>query len=135
MESLSLIFFKKMHIFVMTPVIGNIKVLTLPSEQLLKTNKIPRIVQFSSVQFSHSVVSSFFLTPWTAVSQASLSITNFQSLLRLMSITSVMPSNHLICHPLLFLPSNFPCINVFTMSQLFAPGSQSIRASASVSVQ
>ena len=50
-----------------------------------------------------------FATPWTAARQASLSITNCQSLLKLMPIESVMPSNHLIlCHPLLLLPSVFP---------------------------
>ena len=55
------------------------------------------------------------MTPWTAACQASLSITNSWSLLRLMSIESVMPSNHLIlCHPLLFLPSIFPSIRVFS---------------------
>ena len=53
--------------------------------------------------------------PWTAARQASLSITNSQSLLKLMSIQSVMPSNHLIlCHPLLLLPSIFPSIRVFS---------------------
>ena len=56
-----------------------------------------------------------FVTPWTAACQASLSITNFWSLLKLMSIQSVMPSNHLIlCHPLLLLPSIFPSIRVFS---------------------
>ena len=56
-----------------------------------------------------------FVTPWTAALQASLSITNSWSLLRLMSIESVMPSNHLIlCHPLLLLPSIFPSIRVFS---------------------
>ena len=55
-----------------------------------------------------------FVTPWTAARQASLSITNSRSLLRLMSIKSVMPSNHLIlCRPLLLLPSIFPSIRVF----------------------
>ena len=55
-----------------------------------------------------------FVTPWTAAWQASLSITNSQSLLKLMSIGSVMPSNHLIlCHPILLLPSIFPSIRVF----------------------
>ena len=55
------------------------------------------------------------MTPWTAARQASLSITNSQSLLRLMSIELVMPSNHLIlCHPLLFPPSIFPSIRVFS---------------------
>ena len=61
--------------------------------------------------FSHSVVSS----SWTPVWQASLSFTNSWSLLRLMSLEPVMPSNHLIlCRPLLFLPSIFPSIRVFS---------------------
>ena len=56
-----------------------------------------------------------FVTPWTAAHQASLSIPNPQSLLKLMSIESVMPSNHLsLCHPLLFPPSIFPRIRVFS---------------------
>ena len=56
-----------------------------------------------------------FATPWNAARQASLSITNSQSLLRLMSGESVMLSNHLIlCRPLLFLPSIFPSIRVFS---------------------
>ena len=56
-----------------------------------------------------------FATPWPAACQASLSITNSQSLLKLMSIESVMPSNHLIlCHPLLLLHSIFPSIRVFS---------------------
>ena len=68
---------------------------------------------FSSVQFSCLVVSNS-ASPWTAARQASLPITNFQSLLKLMSIKSVMPSNHLIlCHPLLLLPSIFSSIRVF----------------------
>ena len=55
-----------------------------------------------------------FVTPWTAAHQDSLSITNSQKLLKLMSIESVMPSNHLVlCHSLL-LPSIFPSINVFS---------------------
>ena len=55
------------------------------------------------------------MTPWTAAHQASLSITNAWSLLKLMSIASVMPSNHLIlCRPLLLLPSIFPNIRVFS---------------------
>ena len=65
----------------------------------------------SSVQ-SLSVL--LFVTPWTAACQASLSITNSQSLLKLVSIELVMPSNHLIlCCPLLLLPSIFPSIRVF----------------------
>ena len=56
---------------------------------------------------------SIFATPWTEACQASLSITNSQSLLKLMSIESVMLSNHLIlCHPLVLLPSIFPRIRV-----------------------
>ena len=65
-------------------------------------------------QFSCSVVSNS-ATTWTASCQASLSITNSQSLLKLMSIELVMPSNHLLlCHPLLLLPSVFPSIRVFS---------------------
>ena len=72
-----------------------------------------RIWYFSSVQFSHSVVSDS-ATLWTATGQASLSITNSQSLLKLKSIESVMPFNHLtFCHPLLLLPSIVPRIKVF----------------------
>ena len=67
-----------------------------------------------SVQFSRSVVSDS-ATPWTAVYQASLSITNSPGLFKLMSKESVMPSNHLIpCCPLLLLPSIFPRIRVFS---------------------
>ena len=67
-----------------------------------------------SVQFSRSVVPNS-ATPGTAAHQASLSITNSQSLLKLMSIESVMPSNHLIlCRPLLLLPSILPRIRVFS---------------------
>ena len=75
--------------------------------------RIPWTVQFSSVQSLDCVW--HFVTPWTAARQASLSITNSWSLLKLMSIESVMPSNHLIlCCPLLFPPSNFPSIRVFS---------------------
>ena len=64
-------------------------------------------------QFSHSVMSDS-VTPWTAARQASLPINNSQSLLKIMSSESVMPSNHLIlCCPLLLLPSIFPSIRVF----------------------
>ena len=69
---------------------------------------------WDSVSFSCSVISDS-VTPWTAVHQASLSITNSQRSLKLMSIELVMPSNHLIlCGPLLFLPSIFPSIRVFS---------------------
>ena len=68
---------------------------------------------FRSVQLLSRV--RLFVTPWTAAHQASLSITNYRSLLKLMPIESVMPSNHLIlCHPLLRLPSIFPSIRVFS---------------------
>ena len=68
--------------------------------------------EFSSVQSPSHV--RLFATPWTAACQASLSITNSWSLLKLMSIKLVMPSNHLIlCCPLLLLPSIFPSIRVF----------------------
>ena len=76
-----------------------------------------------------------FMTPQVAACQASLFITNSRNLLKLMSIKSVTPSNHLIlCHPLLLLPSIFPSIRVFPMSQFFTLGGQSIGVSASASV-
>ena len=76
-----------------------------------------------------------FLTPWTAARQASLSITNAWNFLKLMSIKSVMPSNHLIlCRPLLLLPSIFPNIRSFPVSQLLTSGGHSIGASASATV-
>ena len=84
----------------------------------------------SSVQFIQSVSRVQLLaTPWTAACQASLSITSSWSLLKLMSIVSVMPSNHLI----LCLQS-FPASGSFPMSQFFASGGQSIGRSASASV-
>ena len=68
---------------------------------------------FSSVQLLSRVW--LFATPWTAAHQASLFITKCRSLLKLMSIESVMPSNHrILCHPLLLLPSIFPSIRVFS---------------------
>ena len=75
------------------------------------------------------------VTPWTAAHQASLSITNSRSLLKLMSSELMMPSNDLIlCRPLLLLPSVFPSMRVFPMSQFFASGGQIIGVSASSSV-
>ena len=85
-----------------------------------------------SVQFSHSVMSNS-VTPWIAAHQASQSITNSWSLLKLMSIELVMPSNHLIlCHPFSLCLQSFPESGSFLMSQFFESGSQSIGASASV---
>ena len=82
---------------------------------------VENMVSFNvqSLLFSHSVVSNS-VTPWTATHQASLSITNFQSLLKFMSIELVMPSNHLIlCRPLLHLPSIFSSIRVFSSESVF----------------
>ena len=80
------------------------------SSQLSAT---PLLKWISSVQLLSRVW--LFGTPWNAACQASLSITNSQSLLKLVSIESVMPSNHLIlCHPLLLVPSIFPSIRVFS---------------------
>ena len=71
------------------------------------------LLNFSSVQSLSHV--SLFANPWTAAHQASLSITNSWCLPKLMSIESVMPSNHLVlCHPLLLHPSIFPSIRVFS---------------------
>ena len=91
---------------------------------------------FSSVQLLSCV--QLFVTPWTAACQASLSTINSRSLLKLMYIKSVMPSNHLmLCHPLLLSPSIFLSIrnwDSFQMSQFFTSGGQSIEVSASASV-
>ena len=79
----------------------------------LSTNFICVLVCISSVQLLSRV--QLFVTPWTATRQDSLSITNSRNLIKLMSIESVMPSNHLIlCRPLLLLPSIFPSIRVFS---------------------
>ena len=75
-----------------------------------------------------------FATPWTVACQASLSITNSRSFLKLMSIGSVMPFNHLIlCCPLFLLPLIFPSIRVFSNESFHQSGSQNIGASASAS--
>ena len=79
---------------------------------------ITRADNVSSVQSLSPIL--LFVTPWTAAHQASLSIVNSQSLLKLMSTESVMPSNHLIlCCPLLLLPSVFPSIRVFSNESAF----------------
>ena len=81
--------------------------------KIFSIRKYYNLIYFS-VQFSRSVVSDS-VTPWTAACQASLSITNSWSLLKLMSIKSVMPSNHLIlCHPLLLPLPMLPSIRVFS---------------------
>ena len=90
-------------------------------DKLLDTHRHCTIHPHADPSIGHtSLVQSLspvrlFATPWNAARQASLSITNFQSLLKLMSIELVMPSNHVIlCHPLLLLPSIFPTIRVFS---------------------
>ena len=89
--------------------------------------------QFSSVQMLSHV--RLFVTPWTAAHQASLSIINSRSSLKLMSIESVMPSNHLIlCCPLLLPPSIFPSVRVFSNESVLRISGQSIGVSASTSV-
>ena len=90
-------------------------------------------IQFSSVQSLSCVW--LFATPWTTAHQASLYITNSRSLLKLMSIGSVMPSNHLIlCYPLSSCIQSFPASGSFLKSQFFTSGGQSIGASVSSSV-
>ena len=89
--------------------------------------------QFSSVQSLSCVW--LFVTPWTAAHQTSMFITNSWSLLRLMSIESLMASNQLIfCHPPFLLPSIFPSIRIFSNESIFASGGQSTGVSASASV-
>ena len=81
---------------------------------LERANLASKFYQFSSV------MSDSLLTPWTAAHQASLPITSSWSLLKFLSIELVMTSNHLIlCHPLLFLPSMFPNIRVFSFPFFF----------------
>ena len=88
---------------------------------------------FSSVQSLSCV--QLFATSWTAACQAFLSFTNSGSLLKLMSIESVMPSNHLIfCCPLLSCLQSFPASESFPVSQFFSSGGQSIGVSASATV-
>ena len=87
---------------------------------------------FSSVQSLSRV--RLFATLWIAACQASLSITNSQSLLKLMSVESVMPSNHLIlCRPLSLCLQSFPPSGSFPMSQFLTSSGQSIGVSASAS--
>ena len=86
---------------------------------------------------THSVQSlsrvRLFVTPWTAARQASLSITNSRSLLKLMPIESVMPSNHLIlCLPVSSCLQSFPASGSFPVSQFFTSGGQRVEASALV---
>ena len=98
-------------------------------ERRLFAMHIPFTKQLQSVQLLSRI--RLFATPWTAACQASPSITNSRSIPKAMSIESVIPSNHLIlCNPLLLLPSIFPSIRVFSNSQLFSSGGQSIGVSS-----
>ena len=99
----------------------------------LPLNPPPQCDQASSVQSLSCV--QLFVTSWTAAPQASQSVTNSWSLLKLMSIVSVIPSNHFIlCCLLLLPPSSFPASGPLQMSQFFTSGGQSIGVSASASV-
>ena len=90
----------------MDAVIVEVEIRVMPT-QARTTDSLSSVQSLSRVWF--------FAAPCSAAHQASLSITNFRSLLKLMSVESVMPSNHLIlCHPLLLLPSIFPSIRVFS---------------------
>ena len=92
----------------MSPVLAGGFFTTGPPETLCSVNNFTLSIQLLSRVW-------LFATPWTAERLASLSITNFQSLLKFMSFESVMPSNHLIlCRPLLLPPSIFPRIRVFS---------------------
>ena len=127
------------------PLLGALLLLTHWTCSFLYSSLCPAMTSteifISSVHFSRSVMSNS-ATPWTAARQASLSITNSWSLLKLMSIKSVMPSNHLIlchpllllCHPLLLLCSVIPSIRVFSNESVLSSGGQSIGVSASASV-
>ena len=110
-----------------------------PSLSLTSTHPAPKwpaahavtAAPLSSVQSLSRL--QLFTSPWTAAHQASLSITNSGTLLKLMSIESVMPSNHLVlCCPLLHLPSIFPSMRVFSSESVLAFGGQSTGISASV---
>ena len=93
--------------------------------------------RLSSVSQSVQLLSNvqLFATPWPEACQASLSITNSWGLLKLMSIESVIPSNHLIlCHPLLLLPSVFPSIRAFPMSQFFISGGKVLEFQFNISL-
>ena len=108
-------------VFVISLALWN-SLLFLTSEKALKNTHMPMdVLLIREAQFS-SVVSDS-LTPWTAACQAPLSITNSQSLLKLLSIKLVMPPSHLIlCHPLILLPSIFPSIRSFSKESVLHTG-------------
>ena len=106
------------------------RIITFSGEsKLLKRNRVRGLVGVTVQSLSRF---QLFATPWTAAQQFPLSFTASQSLLRFMSIKSVMLPNYLIlCPPLFLLPSVFPSIRVFSKSWLFTLGDQSVGASAS----
>ena len=100
--------------------------------KILRNNRYSDFYHWRLLLFSRSVMSNSLRPPWTTACQASLSFTISQSLLKLMSTESVMPSNRLIfCHPLLLLPSIFPSTRVFSNESALCI---SVGASASESV-
>ena len=123
------------------PVTSAWQVDSLPTEPLGKLSFHFRCLSTHKAAYMHIVVVQslicvqLFANPWTAACQASLSFTISQSLLKLMSLESVMPSNQLIlCCPFSSCPHSFPGSESFPMSQLFASGGWSIGTSASASV-
>ena len=116
-------------------ILYHVHLLIIPPNELSKIpSPSPKIVVVVVVFQLLSCV-RLFATPWTAAHQASLSFTIPQSLLKLMSIESMTPYNHLIlCLPFSSCPQSFPASGSFPMSQLFESGGQSTGASASASV-
>ena len=105
---------------------------SLPLGPSGKPNTLLQQVAAALQSLSHV---QLFASPWTAAHQASLSFTISPSLLKLMSIESVMPFNHLIlCRPFSFCPQSCPASGSFPMSRLFTSGGQSIGVSVSTSV-
>ena len=112
-----------------SPKAGNCSLLCVPMTCVLSSHNMCCLSQFLLV------VGASPKTPWTAACQAPLSFTVSQSLLKLMSIETMMPSNQLtLCHPLLLLPSIFPSIWSFPVNWLFASSGQSVEGSALASV-
>ena len=110
---LKILFLFWCSVLVSFSVIGYFPIILLPLISSLVHSWSENTLSVSSVQLLSWVW--LFETPWTAAHQATLSITNSLSLLKLSSIESVMPSNHLIlCHPLFLLPSIFPSVRVFS---------------------
>ena len=110
-----------------------LSIILLPLNSFRAFLLMSNIVGISSIHLLSRV--RLFATPWTAAPQGSLPITNSRSLLKVTSIESVMPSNHLIlCHPFCSCLLSFPASGPFPMSQFFTSGGQNIRVSVSASV-